>query len=105
MRIQQKENNIYVKTLDNIDSYLINIINRYFQDDKEDIRLNVENIINESIRRMKEDLDIIIEDLLLKNSVTSVNGQNVHVDPNAPKMIVSKTEPTSANIGDVWISW
>lgn len=96
MRIQQKENNIYVKTLDNIDSYLINIINRYFQDDKEDIRLNVENIINESIRRMKEDLDIIIEDLLFKNSVTSVNGQNgdvvlTHADVGAEKSFNKNT--------------
>lgn len=76
LRIQQKENNIYVKTLDNIDSYLINIINRYFQDDANDIRLNVENIINETIRRIKEDIDVIIGDIILKNSVTSVNGKN-----------------------------
>lgn len=76
MRIQEKENNIYIKSLDSIDAYLVNIVNRYFQDDENDIKLNVENIINETIRRVKEDIDIIIEDILFRNSVTSVNGKN-----------------------------
>lgn len=79
MRIQRKENNIYIKTLDNIDSYLINIINRYFQNDEKDIRLNVENIINEAIRRFKEDIEITIEDIITKTSVASVNGKKGNV--------------------------
>ena len=58
-----------------MDCYLVNIINRYFQDNKEDIRLNVENIINETMRRIKEDIDITIDEIIKKNSVRSVNGK------------------------------
>lgn len=75
MRIQQKENNIYIKTLDSIDTYLINIVNRYMQNNENDISLNVENIINEAVRRVKEDIDILIEDIIFSNSVTNVNGK------------------------------
>lgn len=57
MRVQKLDNNIFIKSLDTVDSYLINIINRYFNDDVKDTRANAENIIDEALRRFKEDLN------------------------------------------------
>lgn len=76
MRIQALENNIFIKSLDDVDSYLVNIVSRYFNDDGNDIRINVENIIDEAIRRVKEDIDNLIKDAVTNNSVTSVNKMN-----------------------------
>lgn len=76
MRVQQLENGIFIKSLDNIDSYLVNMMNRYFNSDNDDIRINIENIINEAIRRVKSEIDYIIKDSVIKISVTSVNKMN-----------------------------
>lgn len=73
MRIQALENNIFIKSLDNVDSHLVNIISRYFNDDANYIRTNAESIIDEAIRRVKEDLNDSIKTPSIGNSVTSVN--------------------------------
>ena len=56
MRIEKRQNNIYTKSLDKVEAHLVNIISRYFNDNKEDISKNVEQIINETINRVKIDI-------------------------------------------------
>lgn len=73
MRVQKLDNNIFIKSLDPVDSYLINIINRYFNSDGNDIKINSENIIDEAIRRVKEDLYDLIKSSSINGIVTSVN--------------------------------
>lgn len=72
MRVQKLDNNIFIKSLDTVDSYLINIINRYFNDDVNDTRANTENIINEALRRFKEDLNGV-SGSITGGAVSSVN--------------------------------
>lgn len=76
MRVQALENNIFIKSLDTVDSYLVNIINRYFNNDGNDIKINAEGIIDETIRRVKEDLYDLIKESGIESSVTSVNKMN-----------------------------
>lgn len=56
MRIEQKENNIYTKQPDRIDSYLIRIIHRFFDSEMKNIENTRESIITEAVNRMKKDL-------------------------------------------------
>lgn len=74
MRIQQKKENIYVKGLDKVDAYLINIIQRYFEYDGKKILGSKEQIIDEVIQRVKEDLILpkiqnLFKEFLLKNGI------------------------------------
>lgn len=75
MRIQQKKDNIYVKGLDKVDAYLINIIQRYFEYDGKKVLGSKEQIIDEVIQRVKEDLILpqiqdLLEEFLLKMGIS-----------------------------------
>lgn len=75
MRIQQKKDNIYVKGLDKVDAYLINVIQRYFEYDGKKVLGSKEQIIDEVIQRVKEDLILakiqdLLEAFLLKKGIS-----------------------------------
>ncbi|MBY2476161.1 hypothetical protein KWV16_04655 [Clostridioides difficile] len=75
MRIQQKKDNIYVKGLDKVDAYLINVIQRYFEYDGKKVLGSKEQIIDEVIQRVKEDLILaktqdLLEEFLLKKGIS-----------------------------------
>ena len=104
MRIQSLDNNIFIKSLDTVDSYLVNIISRYFNDDGNDIRINAENIIDEAVRRIKEDLDNSIKGTSISNSVTRVNRLNGDVVLNylnvGAEKAFNKNTAFNKNFGD-----
>ena len=52
--ITEHENNIYTKEKDSVEEYLIRIIQRYFEVEKECTRLDIEAIIQESFTRVKQ---------------------------------------------------
>ncbi|MFL8711100.1 hypothetical protein Q3304_10045 [Clostridioides sp. GD02377] len=75
MRIQQKKDNIYVKGLDKVDAYLINIIQRYFEYDGKKVLGSKEQIIDEVIQRVKEEFILpqtqdLLEAFLLKKGIS-----------------------------------
>lgn len=75
MRIQQKKDNIYVKGLDKVDAYLINVIQRYFEYDGKKILGSKEQIIDEVIQRVKEEFILpqtqdLLEAFLLKKGIS-----------------------------------
>lgn len=101
MRVQQKENNVYVKELDKVDSYLVNIIKRYFEKDQESIWLNREDIIVEAVRRAKEEF--------IKHphafAVTSVNKKTgavtlTNADIGSEPLIIKKFSAFNKPFGD-----
>lgn len=104
MRIQQKENNVYVKGLDKVDQYLVNIIKRYFESDQEEIWLNREDIINEAVRRAKEEIGKHLANGSF--AVTSVNGKTGDViitcgDINAEPQILIKHSAFNKPFGKI----
>lgn len=75
MRIQQKKDNIYVKGLDKVDAYLINVIQRYFEYDGKKVLGSKEQIIDEVIQRVKEEFILpqtqdLLEVFLLKKGIS-----------------------------------
>ncbi|NMS91290.1 hypothetical protein HGQ85_15310 [Clostridioides difficile] len=75
MRIQQKKDNIYVKGLDKVDAYLINVIQRYFEYDGKKVLGSKEQIIDEVIQRVKEEFILpqtqdLLEAFLLKKGIS-----------------------------------
>lgn len=72
MRIEQRENNVYTKSLDKVESHLVKTVNRFFETSKDSIDYNIEHIIQEAVDRAKQEILIDINPL---NNVTSVNGE------------------------------
>lgn len=75
MRIQQKTDNVYVKGLDKVDAYLVNIIQRYFEYDGKKVLGSKEQIIDEAVQRVKEDfvvpkMQALFEEFLLKKGIS-----------------------------------
>lgn len=68
MRIQQIDNNMYIKVLDDVESYLINEIDKHIEDNN-DMKINIENIIKEAIIQLRGDIDSTYYDTisLIKN--------------------------------------
>lgn len=74
MRIEPKGNDMYCKSPDRIDAYLIRIVNRYFNSTLEDIDQSRESIITEAVNRIKlELLSLSANGVIIP--VTSVNGK------------------------------
>ncbi|AXU72284.1 TPA: hypothetical protein ACG3PC_000150 [Clostridioides difficile] len=85
MRIQQKKDNIYVKGLDKVDAYLINIIQRYFEYDGKKVLGSKEQIIDEVIQRVKEELilpqtQVLLEAFLLKKGISFEENKVIITD-------------------------
>lgn len=71
MQTEKKDNNIYIKQLDKIDNYLLNIIKRFFDTNNDYIEGTAEHIIMEAVKRAKK--EIIMSG---KWGVSSVNGKS-----------------------------
>ncbi|MCR3758649.1 hypothetical protein [Clostridium felsineum] len=64
MRIEENTKNLYTKHPDRIETYLIRVINRYFDSAKMDITSSREAIINEAVNRMKKDIVPTLKELI-----------------------------------------
>lgn len=101
MNIHEKRKGIYVKAPNEIEQYLINIIQRYFETDEKRIIGSRENIIQESIRRIKNEISLTPSEYY----VTSVNGKTgaVQVTPEdfgaEPK--IQRNTAFNKDFGDV----
>ncbi|HBG5344436.1 TPA: hypothetical protein KQG29_004423 [Clostridioides difficile] len=85
MRIQQKKDNIYVKGLDKVDAYLINVIQRYFEYDGKKVLGSKEQIIDEVIQRVKEEFILpqtqdLLEAFLLKKGISFEENKVIITD-------------------------
>ena len=58
MKIDKKDDNIYTKQLDMMDSYLLNIIKRFFANDVDTINNSAESIILEAVARAKKEITL-----------------------------------------------
>ena len=92
MQITKKDGNRYVKELDKVDLYLLNMMKRFFNADTEGIRECAESIILEAVKRSKD--EILIKG---KCGVQSVNLKTGIVSLTAG---VSTGRPTSPQLGD-----
>lgn len=71
MNTEKKDDNIYTKQLDVMDSYLLNIIKRFFDTNPETIADSAESIIIEAVTRAKKEIS-----LDGRYGVSSVNGMS-----------------------------
>ena len=57
MRIEELENNMYIKSTDSVEKFLLNVIQEYFKDSNEAIEGSKEYIIREAVDRLKTEMD------------------------------------------------
>lgn len=65
MRIEERKNRTYHKKPDQIDSYVLNIINRFFETDPESIEGTREAIIEEAVKRIKVEFMSVIKKIIV----------------------------------------
>lgn len=57
MRIEEIQNNMYIKSVDTVEQYLLNIIKNYFEKTDKEAENSIEVIIQEAVDRMYNDMD------------------------------------------------
>jgi hypothetical protein len=71
MRIEELQNNMYIKSTDSVEKYLLNIIQEYFRDSNEALEGSKEYIIREAVDRLRTEMDYNSLGVL---SITLPNG-------------------------------
>lgn len=105
MRIEEIQNNMYIKSTDSVEKYLLNIIQEYFRDSNEALEGSREYIIREAVDRLKTEMDYNSLGVL---SVTLPDG-NVRTgdititleDLGGEPMISPKLSAFNVNFGDI----
>lgn len=72
MRIEELQNNMYIKSTDSVEKFLLNIIQEYFKDSNEALEGSKEYIIREAVDRLKTEMDYNSLGVL---SITLPNGE------------------------------
>ena len=72
MRMEELENNRYIKSTDSVEKYLLNIIQEYFKSSKDAVEGSKEYIIKEAVDRLKSEMDYNSLGVL---SITLPNGE------------------------------
>ena len=72
MRIEELQNNMYIKSTDSVEKYLLNIIQEYFRDSNEALEGSKEYIIREAVDRLRTEMDYNSLGVL---SITLPNGE------------------------------
>ena len=57
MRISELQDNMYIKSIDTVEQYLLSIIQKYFENNDEAIEGSIEFIIQEAVSRIQQELD------------------------------------------------
>lgn len=57
MRISELQENMYIKSIDTVEQYLLSIIQKYFENNDEAIEGSIEFIIQEAVNRIQQELD------------------------------------------------
>lgn len=73
MQVNKKDGNRYVKELDKIDLYLLNMMKRFFNADTSDIKETAESIILEAVKRAKDEIVIDNDHIVLK--IVTLSGE------------------------------
>lgn len=68
MRIEERDNNHYVKKPDVVDSYVLKIIQRYFETNEDAILNSREDIINEATRRIRPEIVFSIQKTVIEET-------------------------------------
>ena len=104
MRIEELENNLYIKSADSIEKYLLNIIQEYFKDSNTALEGSKEYIIKEAVDRLRAELDYNSLGVL---SIELPNGEirkgDVKItleDLNAEPLISPKLSAFNVNFGN-----
>lgn len=79
MRIEELQNNLYIKQTDSVERYLLNIIQEYFRDSNETLEGSKEYIIREAVDRLKTEMDYNSLGVL---SITLPDGRILTGDTN-----------------------
>ena len=105
MRIEELQNNLYIKSTDTVEKYLLNIIQEYFKDSNEAVEGSKEYIIKEAVDRLKSEMDYNSLGVL---SITLPNGDvrkgDVTVtleDLNGEPLISPKLSAFNVPFGDL----
>ena len=69
-----KSNCIYTKSLDEVERYVVKVIQQFFETSEEKIEGNIDSIINEAIRRFKEEFQMYPE-MFAVSSVNDMTGK------------------------------
>ena len=69
MRMEELQDNNFIKKTDTVEKYLLDLVKRYFESNSEVNHNTQEYIIQKAVQRMKEELDID------NAGVVSINGQ------------------------------
>lgn len=85
MQITKKDGNKYVKELDKIDLYLLNMMKRFFNADTEGIKECAEAIILEAVKRAKDEIFIKgkygVQSINTKTGVVTLSASDVGAEP------------------------
>lgn len=68
MRVEQSAKNSYVKKPDKVEAYILNVIQRFFETNKEEVDSSREAIINEVLRRVKYESVNSIENIIISDT-------------------------------------
>jgi len=77
MRLEELENNMYIKSTDTVEKFLLNIIQEYFKDSNDALEGSKEYIIKEAVDRLRTEMDYNALGVL---SITLPNGDVRHGD-------------------------
>ena len=104
MRIEELQNNLYIKETDSVEKYLLNIIQEYFRDSNTALEGSREYIIREAVNRLKEEMDYNALGVL---SITLPNGEvrtgDVYIsleDLNGEPLISPKLSAFNVDFGE-----
>ena len=104
MRIEELQNNLYIKSTDTVEKYLLNIIKEYFRDSNEALEGSREFIIREAVERLKTEMDYNALGVL---SITLPNGEvktgDVYLsleELNGEPLISTKLSAFNVDFGD-----
>lgn len=104
MRIEELQNNMYIKSTDSVEKYLLNIIQEYFKNSNEALEGSKEYIIREAVDRLKTEMDynsLGVLSIALPNGEVRTGDVSITLeDLGGEPMISPKLSAFNVNFGN-----
>ena len=104
MRMEELTNNNYIKDTDNVERYLLNLVQEYFKNTNVASTTSREYIINKAVERMKEEItfdSIGVLSITLPSGETRTGAVNITLeDLNGESFISPKLSAFNVNFGE-----
>lgn len=104
MRIEELQNNMYIKSTDSVEKYLLNIIQEYFRDSNEALEGSKEYIIREAVDRLKTEMDynsLGVLSIALPNGEVRTGDVNITLEDLGGEPLISpKLSAFNVNFGN-----